>query len=106
MTINVSHDDFATTVAGVRIAADRLAERRDHVCREVDALLAGAWRGAAADSFAEAWEEWRLAAQRVLDGLDAMGSLLDAAHRDLSGQDDRARLRLEAVAARVVDRLG
>ena len=106
MTIDLDHDDFTTTVAGVRTAADRLGERRDRVCREVDALLAGAWHGAAADSFAEAWTDWRLAAQRVLDGLVAMGTMLDAVHRDLSDRDEQAHLRLHAVAARVVARLG
>ena len=106
MTIDLDHDDFNATVAGVRTAADHFAVRRDHVCREVDALLAGAWRGAAADSFAEAWADWRLAAQRVVDGLVAMGSLLDAVHRDLSDRDEQAHVRLDAVAARVAERLG
>ena len=106
MTIDLDHDDFTTTVAGVRTAASRLGVRRDHVCREVAALLAGAWRGAAADSFAEAWADWRLAAQRVVDGLVAMGSLLDAVHRDLSDRDEQAHVRLDAVAARVAERLG
>ncbi|GAA2143380.1 hypothetical protein GCM10009844_15810 [Nocardioides koreensis] len=106
MTINVSHDDFATAVTDVSAAASRLGDRRDRICREVGTLLDGGWRGAAADSFAEAWEEWRRATQHVLDGLVAMGTLLDAAHRDLSDRDGQAHLRLDAVAARVVERLG
>ncbi len=106
MTITVSHDDFATAVTGVREAAGQLGERRDRVCREVDSLVDGGWRGAAADSFAEAWEDWRRAAQRVLDGLTDMGTLLDAAHRDLSDRDEQSRLGLDAVAGRIVERLG
>jgi WXG100 family type VII secretion target len=106
MTISVSHDDFAAAITGVRAAASRLGGRRDRICREVDTLVDGGWHGAAADSFAEAWEDWRLAAQRVLAGLIEMGTLLDAAHRDLSERDEQSRLALEAVAGRIVERLG
>ena len=106
MTVNVSHDDFAVTIAGVRVAATRIDERRRHVCREADALLDGGWRGAAADSFRESWEEWSAAARRVLDELVDLGTRLDAVHRDLAARDDQSRACLDGIAARVAERLG
>jgi len=106
MTVNVSHDDFAVTIADVRAAATRIDERRRRVCREADALLDGGWRGAAADSFREGWEEWSRAASRVLDELVDLGTRLDAVHRDLTTQDEQSRACLDAIAARVAERLG
>ena len=106
VTIDVDHGDFATTVTELRAAASRLGERRARICREVDALLDGGWRGPAAESFAESWEDWSRAAQRVLDGLVEMGDLLDAVHGNLTDQDDQTGLRLDTIAGRVGDRLG
>lgn len=106
MTVNVDHDDFAVTISDVRRAATRIDERRRHVCREADALLDGGWRGAAADSFREGWEEWRRAARRVLDELVDLGTRLDAVHRDLTAQDEQSRACLDGIAARVAERLG
>jgi len=106
VTISADHDDFATTVTDLRAAANRFRERRARICREVDALLDGGWRGPAADSFAESWEDWSRAAQRVLDGLLEMGALLDAVHGDLTDRDEQVELRLHTIAGRVGDRLG
>lgn len=106
MTVNVDHDDFAVTISDVRRAATRIDERRRHVCREADALLDGGWRGAAADSFREGWEEWSRAARRVLDELVELGTRLDAVHRDLTAQDEQSRACLDGIAARVAERLG
>lgn len=106
MTVNVNHDDFAVTIADVRAAATRIDERRRHVCREVDALLDGGWRGAAADSFRAGWEEWDRAARRVLGELVDLGTALDAVHRDLTDRDVQSRACLDGIAARVAERLG
>ena len=106
MTVYASHDDFAVTIADVRAAATRIDERRRRVCREADALLDGGWRGAAADSFREGWEEWSRAARRVLDELVDLGTRLDAVHRDLTERDEQARAWLDGIAARVAERLG
>jgi uncharacterized protein YukE len=50
--------------------------------REMDALLAGGWRGLAAAGFAEGWELWLRGAGDVLDALRSMGGLLGETGRD------------------------
>jgi uncharacterized protein YukE len=72
----------------------------------VSGFLGAGWTGVAADSFVEAWDSWKLAATDVLDGLVAMAELLAAAHADYSAQDDASQPRLDALSARIVERLG
>lgn len=44
--------------------------------REVEALLGGGWRGAAAAAFRGGWGQWSAGAEEVLSGLTGMGRLL------------------------------
>ena len=106
MTIALDHDTFRTTVADVAHRADLLGAARDRIGHEVDGLLDGGWSGVAADSFAEAWSEWRSAAGDVVDGLVAMAQLLEAVGADLTARDVDAQAALSRVADRIVARLG
>ena len=107
MNIEVDHPAFRTAVGDVDAGADALAGRqRDDIDREVDSLLSGGWTGAAAESFADGWADWRSAADDVLDGLVAMGRLLDAVHADLTDRDLDARSHLDPIADRISRRLG
>jgi WXG100 family type VII secretion target len=106
MSIHVVHAAFRTAIHDVRTGAGQLKTDRDRVDREVDSFLRSGWTGVAADSFVAGWEDWRLGVQDVLDGLVAMGRLLDAAHQDFIDSDAGSRARLDLVAARVVERLG
>ena len=49
--------------------------------------------------------DWLAGAQQVEDGLEAMGQLLDAVHRDMVNQDDGSQAALDQVSARIVERL-
>lgn len=105
-TITADHPTFVAVVADLRAAADELRAERDRITREVDDLLGTGWSGAAATAFAEGWSDWRRAAATVLDGLVAMGNLVEAAHADLVRSDLSSQADLDRVAARIVARLG
>jgi WXG100 family type VII secretion target len=105
MDIEVDHRAFRTAVGGVTAGADALRAASRDLDREVDSLMSGGWTGAAAESFAGGWAEWRSAAGGVLDGLVAMGQLLEAVHADLTDRDVDARSHLDAVARRITTRL-
>ena len=102
MDLCVDHPDFRAVVADVAAASDRLLADRDRVAHQVDVLLDGGWSGAAATSYAEAWSDWCTGAERVLDGLVAMGQLLGAVHLDLTERD----LGAQSGMARLTARLG
>jgi WXG100 family type VII secretion target len=105
MSIELDHRAFRTAVADVGTGADALRAATREIDREVDSLLSGGWTGVAAESFAGGWAEWRSAAGGVLDGLVAMGRLLDAVHADLTDRDLEARSALAGVAQRITGRL-
>lgn len=106
MTIAVDHAAFRAAIRDARDAAIQLQSVRDQAARQVDTFLHGGWTGLAADSFADAWSDWRRAADDVLTGLATIGDLLDAAHRDLSARDLSAHAALDRVAERLHARLG
>jgi WXG100 family type VII secretion target len=101
MDVCLEHPAFRAAVADVAAAADRLRADRDRVTRQVDVLLDGGWSGAAAAAYAEGWADWCAGAERVLEGLVAMGRLLDAVHADLSERDLGSQSGLDRLTARL-----
>jgi len=106
MSIQLTEAAFRKAEADVHSAASDLRRDRDAADRRVTGFLDRGWTGVAADSFVEAWGDWREAAGDVLDGLVAMEQLLAATRRDFVEQDDSSQQRLDAISARIVDRLG
>ncbi len=106
MTLTVIHAAFRDAVGDVRDGADRLRADRERLDREVDGFLGAGWTGVAAQAFASGWEDWKASAQDILDGLVAMGQLLDAAHQDFLQQDTASQAQLDRIAHRIVERLG
>jgi len=106
MTIAVDHAALQAAIRDARDAAIELENLRDQAARQVDTFLHGGWTGLAADSFADAWSDWRRAADDVLTGLATIGDLLDAAHRDLTASDLCAHAALDRVGERLHARLG
>lgn len=106
MTIELIHQAFNKGKSDVREAAGRLTKDRDDIDRRVSGYLGQGWTGIAADSFVDAWDDWKLAATDVLEGLVAMGELMQAAHTDFIEQDDASQQKLDAISARIIDRLG
>ena len=106
MSIRLIQSTFDVGLADVRDGADRLRQDRDDIDRRVRGFLGAGWTGVAAVAFAEAWDDWRAGADDVLDGLVAMGELLAAVQQDFVREDVESQQRLEAIAARIVDRLG
>ena len=106
MTIHLEHAAMRTAMADVTAAAERLADERSRADQRMSGLLGAGWTGMAAESFAEAWDDWLVAADQVKGGLDAMAQLLDAVHRDMSAQDEGSQRALDQISQRIVDRLG
>lgn len=106
MSINVIHQAFTRAKSDVAEGCSRLKSDRDAIDKRVTGFLGTGWTGVAADSFVDAWGDWRVAATDVLDGLTAMGELLDAAHKDFIESDDSSQQRLDQLSARLIDRLG
>lgn len=106
MTIELLHQTFAQGKADVREGAARLRHDRDAIDRQVGGFLRDGWTGVAADSFVLAWDDWKVAAGDVLDGLVAMGELLEAAHTDFIEQDAGSQAQLDAISERIIARLG
>ena len=104
--INLTHDAFAKAKADVAHGVERLQRDRSTIDQRVSGFLGRGWTGVAADSFVEGWGEWKDAAGEVLEGLRAMGELLDAAHHDFIAADDSSQQSLDQLSARLVDRLG
>ncbi len=105
-TVALIHEAFSKGIADVRVGAERLRRDRDSIDTRVGGFLGAGWTGVAADSFVDAWEEWKAGATDVLEGLTAMGDLLEAAHRDFVASDEESQQNLDRIAARIVDRLG
>lgn len=101
MTIALDHTAFDTGVSDVRTASLDLDERRRRLDRDVTGLLDGAWTGAAATAFGEAWAEWCEGADEAIAALAGMAELLDAAHGGLVRQDDASVDRTTRLAARL-----
>lgn len=106
MSFQLVHEAFIQAKADVRDGAGRLHKDRDDIDRRITAYLGAGWTGVAADSFVEAWDDWKAGATDVLDGLVAMAELLEAAHADYLAQDDASQARLDRVSSRIIERLG
>ncbi len=105
MVLRFENAAMRTAVADVQSAHRELIEARADADRRVSSLLGAGWAGAAADAFADAWSDWLIGAEQVETGLESMGQLLDAVHRDLVAQDDASQAALDQVSARIVERL-
>ena len=100
-TITADHPAFRAAVDDVRRAAELLRDERDRIAREVDGLLADGWRGGAASAFADGWAKWQHSADTVLDGLVAMGDLLEAVDTGLLRTDQGSAADLDRIAGRL-----
>jgi WXG100 family type VII secretion target len=103
---DVAHGALADAAGAAAAATDRLRQDRNRIDAAVDGLLTGGWRGSAADSFRECWDAWLLGVHDVIEGLDAMSSLLLATRLDYQQQDDDSQLHLDSIAGLIVERLG
>lgn len=106
MTITLIHSAFKKGIDDVRAAVALIDEDGRVIDARVCGFLGSGWTGVAADSFVEAWDEWKTAADHVQESLDSMGRLLGAAQRDVTEQDDSSKQSLDTLSSRVIDRLG
>ena len=100
MTIRIELPEFHASVAEIRSASCELSSARSRAAGEVDLLLS-AWRGAAATSFAEAWETWLAASREVSSGLSALAESLDGFQTDMVKRDETASASLGRLTERL-----
>lgn len=96
-TIKVRPAALDQAVADVSAAARLLHESAETAERQVTGLLSD-WQGAAADSFADAFDEWRRAAAACLAALDDLGAGLGVTRAAFVTSDDAADRQLGRVA--------
>lgn len=106
MTIQVIHDAFARAIADVQAAASELRTTRQAVDQRISGFLGVSWRGDAAESFVAPWGDWVAGAEEAEAGLVAMSQLLAATQRDFREEDAESQRSLDAISARIIDRLG
>lgn len=106
MSINLTLRSFDRGIDDVRRGADRLSDDKARIDVRVRGFLEAGWTGVAAESFVEAWDEWKTAADGVHEALTSMGELLVVTRDDFIQQDDASQQRSDEVASRIVDRLG
>lgn len=106
MSISTTNASFDRAHQHLREAAGTLHADQASIDERVRGFLAAGWTGIAATAFAEAWADWKDAADDVEQGLAAMADLIAAAQRDFNIQDAASQASLDAIAARIVERLG
>ena len=106
VTMQLILDAFDKGLGDVRAASDRLGTDRLAIDQRVRGFLGSGWTGVAADSFVDAWDAWLAAAVDVEEGLVAMSELLVATRADFITQDEASQQALDAVSARIIERLG
>ena len=89
MTIEFAHPEFHASVREVRRTADSLTIARARASGEVSDLLES-WRGSAAEAFAEAWTDWRVASASVASALSEVADSLEVFQSDLTTCDESA----------------
>lgn len=77
-----------------------MATRRTQIEASVDALLS-TWHGAAADRFAELWDDWRDGADTVIAGLSSSAVALRAARDDATLADTSSSESHDLLARRL-----
>lgn len=106
MNIQLTNAAFDRARGDVDEAHSTLRETRSTADGRMTGVLGTSWVGVAADSLADAWRDWLVAATDVEEGLAAMGELIAAVQRDFNQQDADSEADMQQVAAHIVDRLG
>lgn len=104
--IRLDHAAFTKAIADVREAAGQLRQDRARIDDRVSAFLGDGWTGVAADSFVDAWGDWKAGATDVLEGLVAMAELMQATHQDLTDRDGDSAQTMNHVSSKIIERLG
>lgn len=102
MSINLTLQSFDKGIDDVRNGADRLNTDKARIDQVVRGFLQSGWTGVAAESFMDAWDEWKTAADDVHQALTSMGELLLVTRDDFIQQDDASQQRSDATAARIL----
>lgn len=100
MTIEFTHPEFHASVAEVRRTAAALTSARARASGEVSDLL-DSWHGSAAEAFAEAWTDWRVASAAVASALSELADSLELFQSDITTCDARADSALDLLARRL-----
>jgi WXG100 family type VII secretion target len=102
MELLLGYAALREAVGEVGSAVDVLDEACRRSAADVERLLDGGWRGAAADAFAEAWSEWLTGAGEVRAALASIGDAIADSHRLAAAADTVTTSELAGLHERVV----
>lgn len=91
--------DLQTCGAMLARLSEEIRAELKTVGSEVDGLLSGGWRGAAADGFTQGWQEWQTGAHEILHALATMGWLLGTSGVQYDTSDADTKSSVNQVAA-------
>lgn len=102
MELLLGYAALREAVGEVGSAVDVLDEACRRSAADVERLLDGGWRGAAADAFAAAWAEWLAGAGEVRAALASIGDGIEVSHRLADAADTATTSDLAGLHERVV----
>lgn len=89
-SVEVVVAELHSASARLETSAQELRDGLASVDDETTQLLGADWKGGAASAYAPAWQQWYEGATKVVDGLQQMSELLDAAGTAYTTTDESA----------------
>ncbi|OMB89919.1 hypothetical protein A5746_21790 [Mycolicibacterium conceptionense] len=80
--------------------ADELQDELRRLVSNIERVVEGTWRGEAATSFAREWEDFRSAAESVVDDADVIAGLVALSATHYAGTDETSAHMLRATWSR------
>lgn len=104
-TYDVQLDRLAKASTAVEGIEADLRQEMANLDRVTAALLEGGWRGPAAQTYRDGWQDWTTGVAEVLDGLRSMSRLLGDARAAYGLAENSAVERYSATRTRIQSRL-
>lgn len=87
--LELVQSEFSSASSSLSHAAQELQDGLSHVDLSVSQLLTSDWKGDAASAFRKVWDQWHNGAGQVVQGLQAMSSLLSVAGKQYGNTDEQ-----------------
>ncbi|MBN3456392.1 WXG100 family type VII secretion target [Mycobacterium sp. DSM 3803] len=100
--LRVETDTLASTSDELQTIADGLRDELRRLISNTESVVEGSWRGEAATAFAREWEEFRSAAESIVEDADVIAGLVALSAKQYSGTDEASAQMLRATWSRVM----
>jgi WXG100 family type VII secretion target len=99
--MSMEYGPLADAIAEVRRVGGDLDHGRTTLHKSFGGFLGAGWKGQAADSFREGWDDWSTGVGDVLSALATIGDLLEQHGRELQGLDGSVQGHVGALHSRL-----